>query len=248
MISSEAALNFPSAYFLVSHGSRDPRPQLAMNELAQQVAQGLVAQQATATRSGELPLVQTGVLELGLPLHQQLQQFAEQALQSGCESVKLLPMFLLAGVHVMDDIPAEVTQVESHISIQVCPHLGSTAELWKLLQTEAAPESGRILISHGSRRSGVQQNVDEIAAKLGAIAAYWSVSPDIETQVTKLVQQGAQRIELLPYFLFAGGITDAIAQKVTELQQQFPDVPLTLHQPMGATPQMAALIVNLLAE
>ncbi len=210
-----------------------------------------LAQQVASRFTGVPPLIQTGVLELGQPLHQQLQAFAEQASQSGCESIQLLPMFLLAGVHVVEDIPAEVAQVESQLPIQIYPHLGSAAELWKLLNLQSAPglapDSARVLISHGSRRSGVQQTVDEIAAKLGAVAAYWSVVPSLETQVSQLVQQGAQQIELLPYFLFAGGITDAIAQKVTELQQQLPNAQLELRQPMGATPEMAALIVNLLA-
>lgn len=230
-----AALNSPSAYFLVSHGSRDPRPQIAMDDLAQRVAQDLARPS----------LVQTGVLELGQPLHQQLQEFAERAVQTGCKSIKLLPMFLLAGVHVMDDLPAEVAQVESQVPIQICPHLGA-ADLGKLLDAKLAPQSGRVLISHGSRRSGVQQSVEAIAAKLGAIAAYWSVEPKLETQVTKLVQQGGQQIEILPYFLFEGGITDAIAQQVAQIQQQFPAAQIQMRQPLGATPQMVSLILELL--
>jgi sirohydrochlorin ferrochelatase len=241
----EAALYGSSAYFLVSHGSRDPRPQLAMDDLAQQVAQALASRTPGNTLQ---PLVQTGVLELGQPLHQQLQAFAEQALEVGYESITLLPMFLLPGVHVMDDIPTEVVQAESQIQIQICPYLGTAPDLWRLLDVDPVRPSGRVLISHGSRRPAGQQTVEAIAAKLGAIPAYWSIAPDLDTQVTILVRQGVQEIEVLPYFLFEGGTTDAIAQKVAQLQQQYPAAQIHLRQPIGATPQLVTLILELLAE
>jgi sirohydrochlorin cobaltochelatase len=234
-------LAFPAAYLLISHGSRDPRPQLAMNNLAQQVAQAL--QQSSP--DAPLPLVETGVLELGLPLHQQIQAFAERALRAGCASIKLLPMFLLAGVHVMDDIPAEVAQVESQMRVEICTYLGSSANLWQLLDSSPAQaQTGKILISHGSRRPGVQQSIEAIAAKLDARAAYWSVAPDLETQVVALVNQGLPQIEILPYFLFEGGITDAIACKTAEIQQQFPNVQIQLNRPIGETPQMVELLLH----
>lgn len=233
----------PSAYLLVSHGSRDPRPQIAMNHLAQQVAQAL--QQSSSDVL--LPLVETGVLELGLPLHQQIQDLAGRALQAGCESIKLLPMFLLAGVHVMEDIPVEVAQVD-RIRVEIRPYLGSSANLWQLLEgSRPQSQTGKILISHGSRRPGVQQSIETIAARLNATAAYWSIVPDLETQVTALVQQGWPQIEILPYFLFEGSITDAIARKTAELQQQFPTVQIQLSRPIGATPQLVELVLNMLA-
>jgi len=250
----EAALYGSSAYFLVSHGSRDPRPQLAMDDLAQQLveqlAQGLTDQQSGVMASPDTaqPLVQTGVLELGQPLHQQLQAFAEQALQAGYESITLLPMFLLPGVHVMDDIPTEVAQVKSRIQIQICPYLGTAPDLWRLLDFDPVRPPGRVLISHGSRRPAGQQTVEAIAAKLGAIPAYWSIAPDLETQVTALVQQGIQQIEVLPYFLFEGATTDAIAQKVMQLQQQYPGTQIHRRQPIGATSQLVTLVLELLAE
>ena len=215
-----------------------------MNNLAQRVAQALQQSSPDA-----LPLVETGVLELGLPLHRQIQDFAERALRAGYVSIKLLPMFLLAGVHVMEDIPAEVAQVESQIRVEVCPHLGTSADLWQLLDSQLAQlQTAKVLISHGSRRPGVQQNIEAIAAKLNATAAYWSVAPDLETQVMLLVKQGWIRIEILPYFLFEGGITDAIARKAVEIQQQFSDVQIQLNRPIGATPQLVELILEMLSK
>jgi sirohydrochlorin ferrochelatase len=52
----------------------------------------------------------------------------------------------------------------------------------------------------------------------------------------------------LPYFLFAGGITDAIAQSVSGLQAQFPRLQLKLAEPIGASAQLADLIVDLIEQ
>lgn len=254
----------PVAYLLVSHGSRDPRPQIAIEQLAQQIAE--------RTHS----LVKSAVLELGpLPLHQQIQQFAQQARGAGYRSIKLLPLFLLQGVHVMEDIPTQVKlaqqQLKDQMPLAVCSHLGSHPYLWKLLLAEpvlanselpnppAASTSNppslnplnpihKILIAHGSRRPGSQALVEAAAAQLDALPAYWSVAPGLETQVTELVKQGVQQILILPYFLFEGGITDAIAQTVEHLGQQFPYTQLQLNRPFGATPEQLDQLANLVLD
>ncbi|NEP61366.1 MAG: sirohydrochlorin chelatase, partial [Symploca sp. SIO2G7] len=62
------------------------------------------------------PLVGTATLELApSPLHEQIQQFANLALRVGCQEVQLLPLFLLPGVHVMEDIPAEAAQAQANL-------------------------------------------------------------------------------------------------------------------------------------
>lgn len=242
-----------SAYLLVSHGSRDPRPQIAMTHLAELMVNRL--QSGTGRWHGSSsPLIDTAVLELApLPLHQQIQQFANQAIAQGYETVEILPIFLLPGVHVMEDIPAEVQQAQQDLQSQVTlvlrPYLGSDPDLGQLLlnpvETEVmATATGRIVIAHGSRRPQSHQVVEAIATALGAIPAYWSVPPSLETQVIAQVKQGYQQIAILPYFLFEGGITDAISQEVARLHQQFPYVQLHLARPIGATPALADRLLS----
>jgi sirohydrochlorin ferrochelatase len=50
--------------------------------------------------------------------------------------------------------------------------------------------------------------------------------------VSELVKQGAAKIGILPYFLFPGGITDAIDDLVTQLRKQFPTTNLLLEGAM----------------
>jgi sirohydrochlorin ferrochelatase len=232
----------PSAYLLVSHGSRDPRPEIAMQKLAKLFQEKLPSSD----------LVGTATLELNIkPLHQQIQDFANIALNSGCESLKILPLFLLPGVHVMSDLPAEVelAQTARHqdIIIDLKPYLGSHTNLDKLLIQILADIKAEtiIVLAHGSRRPGSAQPVETIAQKLGGVAAYWSVSPSLEEKIQELVIAGYQNMAILPYFLFPGGITDAIANSIEQLQLKFPGVKLQLAAPLGVNAELADIIWDL---
>lgn len=205
-----------------------------------------------------VPPIGTAELELApLPLHQQICQFGELVLAQGYTHLQILPLFLLPGVHVMQDIPAEVDlaqqMLNSRLSLEVRPHLGSHSQLQQLLinpvdPIATSPQASKILLAHGSRRAGGNQPVESIATQLGALAAYWSVAPGLEDRITELVKQGSQQIAILPYFLFEGGITDAIAQAVNRLAQQFPYVQLQLGRAIGPSSQLADLVVELLRD
>ncbi len=199
------------------------------------------------------PLVGTATLELGYaPLHEQIRQFASMTLAEGCNHLQLLPLFLLPGVHVREDIPEEVALAQQGLGAAVVlklrPHIGAHPGLGRLLTRQWATleADAMILLSHGSRRAGGNEPVEVVAEQLGAVAAYWSVSPTLEEQINGLVAAGYERIGILPYFLFAGGITDAIAQTINSLQVQFPTVQLCLGEPIGASIELAHLILDLI--
>ncbi|NJL89873.1 MAG: sirohydrochlorin chelatase [Coleofasciculaceae cyanobacterium SM2_1_6] len=279
---------------LVSHGSRDPRPQQASAKLANLLKQKL----SNAT-------IDTAVLELGeQPLHQQITNFVHQLidsklvnsqpnLQINSQTISLeiliLPLFLLPGVHVMEDIPHQVNLARSslesssfsniNITLQVLPHLGSHSGMFEILieqqiATKAIEEGSVnpvnstsstssinpivnspnsdlvevwILLAHGSKYHHAHQPIKTLAQQINAIPAYWAVSPSLETCVEMLVAQGYQTIGILPYFLFSGGITDAIAKQINSLQQQFTHVQFKLASPISATNSLGDLILDLLS-
>ncbi|MFS8119287.1 MAG: sirohydrochlorin chelatase [Microcoleus sp.] len=240
-----------STYLLVSHGSRDPRPQIGLENLSQLLSQKL---------PDSFPAVATATLELGpAPLHEQICSFGEHTLSLGLTELQILPVFLLPGVHVAEDIPAEVEIARKNfgdkLKIEVRPHLGvQEAGLTNLLKTQMQDVAFLpnllspkwILLSHGSRRPGGNSTVEEIASKLGALTAYWSVKPSLLEQIDSLVRGGQQQIGIVPYFLFNGGITDAIGKNVAELKQQFPAAELHLANPLGASVELADLIRDLI--
>lgn len=240
-----------STYLLVSHGSRDPRPQLALERLANLLSQGLANSDSYAPFS---PIVGTSTLELApTALHAQICEFGKYSLSLGIKEMQVLPLFLLPGVHVKEDIPKEVAIAQQIIgeklTINLRPHLGyqmTNLTNWVANQMTSARMSKWILLSHGSRRIGGNLPVEEIAEKVNAVTAYWSVTPSLETQIRSLVHGGHQQIGVIPYFLFDGGITDAIAQMIKQLQQQFTLAKIHLVNPLGASVELADLIRDLI--
>lgn len=248
-----------SAYLLVFHGSRDPRPQQAVERLSQLVMRRLQERQQSAGGwpepaiersdwSHTAPLVGTACLELGpAPLHQQVVQFARQVWQSGCPQIQVVPLFLLPGVHVKEDIPAELAIAQPllpSVTLHLRPHLGSHPDVKRLLPVPSS-EAAVILLSHGSRRPQGNEPVERLAQQLQTWPAYWSVQPSLEDQVRLLAAQGYGQIKIIPYFLFPGGILDAIALQLTHLTQQFPGVEFQLTEPIGPSPALAELVVDL---
>ncbi|XHX76147.1 MAG: sirohydrochlorin chelatase [Stenomitos frigidus ULC029] len=282
-------MSYPSAYLLLAHGSRDPRPQAAMDALAERFAQkipyaglqslatggegtiveGTIANDhsslttaplATVAIECEPPLVGTAFLECHpLPLHKQIEQFsarvksATTATNGGAKPCKIaiLPLFLLPGVHVMDDIPQEMALAQQAlgdaIELDLRPAIGSHPGLLRLVTECMAtqPVESWIVLAHGSRRSNGNQPVEALAERLGTLTAYWSVPPSLESRLQELSQLGIRQIGILPYFLFAGGITDAIAQAVETLSQQFPTLHLHLAPPLAASSELTDLLVDL---
>ncbi|MGB3401067.1 MAG: sirohydrochlorin chelatase [Microcoleaceae cyanobacterium] len=235
-----------TAYFLVAHGSRDPRPQLALEQLAEQLR--LTLPEANSIVIG------TGILECAaLSLSQQIQQFADTIRPKRISQIKILPLFLLPGVHVKEDIPVEVAIAQQilgeEVTLEVLPYIGSYIE--NMIQVLANQKTlltvdAWILMAHGSRRKGGNYPIELLAEKLGMIPAYWSVAPDLSTQINLLIQQGYSKIGVLPYFLFTGGITDAIAQLLQDLSQQFIEIELVLATPLDQTTALRDLTQGLL--
>ncbi|MGB3237237.1 MAG: sirohydrochlorin chelatase [Geitlerinemataceae cyanobacterium] len=235
-----------SAYLLVFHGSRDPRPQQAIEILVQQVADRL------GTDAIQQKRVSWAALELQpQPLHQQICQFAEGVLTQEIDRIEIIPLFLLPGVHVKEDIPAEVElarqKIGTEVEISIRPFLGSSPSMAKRLTSVLKTQSQRsawVLLSHGSRRPGGNEPIENLTLQLHqqchkpVVPAYWSVPPNLETQIQALVNSRYDRIGILPYFLFAGGITDAIAESVDRLSSQFPQTQLHLAEPVGVSDEL----------
>ena len=115
-----------NAYLLVSHGSRDPRPQVAIGQLAERLRLHL----ETISPIKSPILVGTAQLELAAqPLHLQIDDFARQCIEIGISQIVVLPLFLISGVHVMEDIPAEILlateKIGDLVKLVVAPFLGS---------------------------------------------------------------------------------------------------------------------------
>ena len=275
-----------STYFLVSHGSRDPRPKLELQTLAELLSRQIPFSKYFRKHNNILksPVITTGVLELGpKPLQEQIEDFWEYTRSLHITQMQIIPLFLLPGVHVTEDIPTEIEifrervraiassdmvlheqksnlklenklEINTPVKINLCPYIGSHPKMVNLLGTKitSVTADAWVLISHGSRRSGGNEVVEKISQSLASscqvlvCTAYWSVAPDLKSRVEILVKQGYRKIGILPYFLFNGGITDAIANMVNQLSQIYPTIKFHLTTPLGATEELAKLVSDLI--
>jgi sirohydrochlorin cobaltochelatase len=231
-----------TAYLLLSHGSRDPRPQRAIDLLCQQLAARLPES-----------IVGSACLELAEePLSTQLINFIN-GLSIEIDRLKILPLFLLPGVHVMEDIPTQIdiarSSIDPRIKIDLAPYIGTRSALFHLLhqQRQQLP-ADTLLLSHGSRRTGGNTPIEEIANKLNINAIYWSVEPSLNDGITQLIDRGIKSIGILPYFLFTGGITDAIGDRINQIQIEYPDCHLILGRSIGNEPEFIEIIIDLLTD
>jgi sirohydrochlorin cobaltochelatase len=197
-------------------------------------------------------LVETAQLELAsTPLHVQIGEFADRCQNNGIDRIIMLPLFLIPGVHVMEDIPAEVAladrQIGNKVKLVVTAFLGENPDFSNLFaRNRLTLPSQSIILAHGSRRAGSNQIVERLAHDLDLQTAYWSVSPSLADRVAAAIATGATEIGILPYFLFAGGITDAIAESTAQLRVQYPQVKLILGEPIGNSPELVATIGKIL--
>lgn len=218
------------------------------------VADHLIACESSPILSkSKFPLVETGSLELTtIPLHINIEKYAQLVQKSGANHLKILPLFLTPGVHVCEDIPAEITKVQRilapEITLELLPYLGHYPELLAILKTQfmTSPKEGRILLAHGTKYPKGNIALQNLATQLNANVAYWSITPSLKEQVEALISKQIKRIVIVPYFLFPGKITDAIAIEVSKLQQAFPETELLWGEPLSTTGELANLIVEVL--
>lgn len=109
-----------------------------------------------------------------------------------------------------------------------------------------------LLIAHGSRQEEANADLLHVAAELRERG--WPIvtpsflelaEPDIEEGGVRCVEQGAERVILVPYFLSAGvHVRRDLAAARTKLATRFPTLDFRLAEPLGRHP----LLLDVVAE
>jgi sirohydrochlorin ferrochelatase len=244
-----------SAYLLVAHGSRHSNYQKSLQKLAMLVWQQIRERQTISLRNDNhptvSPLVKTACLELSeFPLSDYICEFAQEAISKNYQSIKIIPLFLLSGIHVQEDIPRQIDiarqKLPSLITIELRPHLGSHEHLLSILTQKFAPFKAqkKILLAHGSKLKNGNQECEKIATQLNVELAYWSIKPNIQEKIAYFSANGVKSIAIVPYFLFEGRITQAIAGEIEQLKRQYPQLNISASSPLGASCDVAKLVVS----
>ncbi len=112
-----------------------------------------------------------------------------------------------------------------------------------------------LVVAHGSRRESSNHEVEILAKKLALLATEFdSVSaaflemaePNIKTGLNKLIEQGANEIIVLPYFLAAGRhVVDDVPEDIETVKAEHPEVKIQVSEHFGAVNEVPGLLLKL---
>jgi sirohydrochlorin ferrochelatase len=109
-----------------------------------------------------------------------------------------------------------------------------------------------LLIAHGSRQE--EANADLLHVAAGLRARGWAIieasflelaEPDIEAGGIRCVEQGAERVILVPYFLSAGvHVRRDLSAARAKLAERYPSIEFHLAAPLGRHPLLLDVVID----
>jgi len=108
-----------------------------------------------------------------------------------------------------------------------------------------------LLLGHGSRAAGANDALSAIAALVKAEtgAALVEVAflpphvPGIQEGIDRCIAQGAGRILLYPYFLYAGAhVLKDLPEQIVQARRRHPGLEMILGEPLGVHPKLAEIV------
>jgi len=108
-----------------------------------------------------------------------------------------------------------------------------------------------LLMAHGSRIAEANDAVREIAVLVKEISGYPIVEvsfremhlPSIQEGVDSCVAQGAERILLLPYFLFVGAhVQEDLPEEMAMARERYPNVEFAMGSHLGVHRKLAEIV------
>jgi sirohydrochlorin ferrochelatase len=114
-----------------------------------------------------------------------------------------------------------------------------------------------LIMAHGSRISEANDAAREISGMVQEITGYDIVEvsfremhlPNIQQGIDACVAQGAQRILLIPYFLFIGAhVQHDLPEELEQAMQRHPGVKMVMGPHLGVHRKLAEVVVERIAE
>ena len=112
-----------------------------------------------------------------------------------------------------------------------------------------------LIVAHGSRREGSNQEVIELANRVAqqpghdfdqVSAAFLEIAlPSIPEGLEQCVKQGASEVVIFPYFLAAGRhVVDDIPEEAEKIATKYPNVKFIITEYLGMSTEIPQLIIN----
>jgi len=112
-------------------------------------------------------------------------------------------------------------------------------------------------MAHGSRIPEANGTMREIAAMVKEMTGFDIVEvafreqhlPNIQQGIDACVVQGAQRVLLMPYFLYMGAhVLEDLPVEMAEARKRYPQVEFAMGKHLGAHRKLAEIVVERIAE
>ncbi|MHB1399773.1 MAG: sirohydrochlorin chelatase [Trichloromonadaceae bacterium] len=112
-------------------------------------------------------------------------------------------------------------------------------------------ETAILLMGHGSRVAKANNALHAIAemvkeqtgARIVEVSFREQHAPNIQKGIDACVAQGARRILLYPYFLFAGAhVLEDLPEEIEAAEKRYPGLEMVLGQPLGVHPKLAEIV------
>ena len=126
-----------------------------------------------------------------------------------------------------------------------------------LLLGEELMKTAVLLMGHGSRIAEANDALRVIAGlvkeqsgcAIVEVAFREMHEPDIQAGIDACVAQGAGRIVLYPYFLFAGAhVLEDLPAEMALATERYPGLEMVLGKPLGVHPKLAEIVQERVAE
>jgi energy-coupling factor transporter ATP-binding protein EcfA2/sirohydrochlorin ferrochelatase len=233
---------------LVGHGSRDPA---AAAEFA--CLRDLVADRLPGRR------VAGGFLELAEP---PIDQAVDELVASGASDVVAVPYVLFGAGHLKDDGPAVLGRARRRhpgVHFRLARDLGIHPAVLDVAEDRAratVAELGGgatvVLVGRGSTDPDACAEFVKLARLLGDGRGLGTVepafvamtSPSLEDALDRAHRLGAERLAVVPAFLFPGVLVDKIAARAAVWAAERGGVAVATAPPLGADPRLADLVVE----
>ncbi len=235
---------------IVGHGTRDAAGVAGFAELVR-----LVAEQADA----QVP-VRGGFIELSPP---PLREAVTELADLGATDLDVVPLVLVAAGHAKGDIPAALAREQQRrpgLRVRYGRPLGPHPILLELLDQrlgEVVSVSERalttvVLVGRGSTDPDANAEHVKVARLLqegrglaGVEPAFISLAePGVPAALERARRLGAERIVVLPYFLFDGVLPSRTREQALDWAGEHPKLDVRCADVIGPEPALAQLVIE----
>lgn len=243
------------AVLFVGHGSKDADGNEEIRAFVRTVAEGL-----------EGPLVETCFLEFEAP---SIAQGIASCIRQGATHVAVVPITLFAAGHAKIHIPAAIDEaklrypevrftygrpigVHEQVLEILSSRLASVGNKAELHLGEALDLENTAVLVVGRGSSDADANSDlfkisrlfweKLKVKWVETAFIGVTAPLMEEGVERCLKLGAQKVIILPYFLFTGVLIKRMEQMLEQYQERYPEHEFALADYFGFHPKLKTIL------